>query len=150
MELPSLFCSNKCPKIEHLRFSVIYGNSGLINGVAFGKIRNDFRTNELNMFSVFLCNPPGEVGSNLNASVFQSAGDANQAARDLSKQGALDGKFERQERLERVHDWEYSGILAVKAKRVSLNPPLSARLTRYPEMSCGAKPCNVLRARLTV
>src|SRR5260370_27126868 len=85
-ELASLFCSDECPEIEHLRFSVIYGHSSLINRVAFGKIRNDFRTNELNTFDVFLRNPPGELGSNLNVSVFQSAGDANQSVRDFSKQ----------------------------------------------------------------
>ena len=59
-------------------------------------------------------------------SVFQSARDANQSVRDLSKQGALDGKFESQNRLERVHDGGYSGILTVKAKCVSLNASLSA------------------------
>lgn len=42
----------------------------------------------------------------------------NQSVRDLSKQGTLNGKFESQDRLERVHDGEYSGILTVKAKRV--------------------------------
>jgi hypothetical protein len=129
--LASLFCSDECPEIEHLRFSVIYGHSGLINRVAFWKICNDFRTNGLNTFDVFLRNPPGEAGSNLNVSVFQSAGDANQSVRDLSKQCHLDGKFERQERLERVHDGEYSGILMVKAKRVSLKAPLRARLLRH-------------------
>jgi hypothetical protein len=62
LELASLFCSDECPEIEHLRFAVICGHSSLINRVAFGKIRNDFRTNELNTFDVFLRNPPGEVG----------------------------------------------------------------------------------------
>src|SRR6266436_3842031 len=131
VELASLFCSDESPEIEHLRFSVIYGHSGLINRVAFRKIRNDSRTNDLNTFYVFLRNPPGEVGSNLNVSVFQSAGDANQSVRDLPKQGTLDGKFERQERLERVHDGEYSGILTVKAKRVSLNLQWAVESTRW-------------------
>ena len=95
--MASLFCSDECPEVEHLRFFVIYGHSGLINRVAFGKIRNDFRTNALNTFDVFLRNPAGEVGSNLNVSVFQSAGDANESVRHLSEQCTLDGEFERQE-----------------------------------------------------
>jgi len=51
--------------------------------------------------------------------------DSNQSARDLSKKSALNGKFERQERLERVHDGEYSGTLTVETRRVSLRAPLS-------------------------
>lgn len=60
--------------------------------------------NELNTFDIFLRNPSGEVGPNLNVSVFQSARDANQSVRDLSKQGGLNGKFERQQRVNRVHE----------------------------------------------
>jgi hypothetical protein len=122
--LASLFCSDECPEVEHLRFFV-----------AFGKIRNDFRTNALNTFDVFLRNPAGEVGSNLNVSVFQSAADANESVRHLSEQCTLDGEFERQEILERIHDGEYSGILTIKAKRVSSKAPLKSWLTRKPDTS---------------
>src|SRR6266481_5524369 len=105
------FCPQECPEIEHLRFSVIYGRSGFVNCVSIGKIRNNLCADTLNSFDVFLSDLPGDIRSNLNVPFFQSTGDSNQSVRDLSKQGALNGKFERQDRLECVHDGEYSGEL---------------------------------------
>jgi len=127
MKLASLFCSQECPEIEYLRFSVIYGRSGFVNCVTIGEIRNNLGADTLDSFDVFLSDLPGDIRPNLNVPFFQFTGDSNQSSRDLSKQGALNGKFKRQERLERVHDGEYSGILTVKAKPVSLKAPLSPR-----------------------
>src|SRR5205814_10408010 len=103
-------------------FSVRWGQIKVSNGA-----KSEYRNQLCRSFQVGNISPnvPALKASGTSTgrhclinSVFQSAGDANQSVRDLSKQGTLDGKFERQERLERVHDGEYSGILTVKAKRV--------------------------------
>ena len=61
MKLASLFCSQECPEIEHLRFSVIYGRSGFVNCVTIGEIRNNLGADTLDSFDVFLSDLPGDI-----------------------------------------------------------------------------------------
>ena len=89
VKLASPFCSDECPEIEHLRFSVIYGCSGFVNCVTIGEIGNNLSADKLNSFGVFFSDLPGDVRSNSNMTFFQPTGDSNQSVRNLSKQGDL-------------------------------------------------------------
>jgi hypothetical protein len=75
-----------------------------VDCVTVGKIRNNLCADTPDSFDVFLNDLPGKIRSDLNVPFSQSTGNGNQSARNHSKQGALNGKCERQERLERVHD----------------------------------------------
>ena len=88
-----MFCSAECPEVEHLRFSVIYRRSGFVDCVTVGKIRNNLCADTLNSFDVLLCDLPGNIRSDLNVPFFQSTGNGNQSARNLSKQGTLNGSL---------------------------------------------------------